>query len=253
MKTSALDRIPGLVLRSVFVLALVTSSCCFVTAPGAMLSPESLAGVGSAPPGGLAEINIDCWDAASLALVESQRMHAVDGMAALWDFMTRLSASPQPQHQELFMKIARAFWKRYVKCVLSRTHGLGRRRSGVSGRYRQLWFWCPMPVFHVTKNCLLLLLLIMMIMIMMMMLFLCILSTLQSWLLIENNVPVLIYGLIYLEKKINVLFRSCEVNCLETIFNQPIRNHALHILLLWKTNNEKFPLCSHCEKWLGGK
>lgn len=108
--------------------------------------------------------NIDCWDAASLALVESQ-----------------------PQHQELFMKIARAFWKRYVKRVLSRTHGLGRRRSGVSGRYRQLWFWCPMSVFHVTKNCLFLLLLIVMIMIIMMMLFLCILSSLQSWLLIEND------------------------------------------------------------------
>ncbi|XP_026800683.1 protein FAM237B-like [Pangasianodon hypophthalmus] len=140
MKTSTLDRIAVLSRRSVCVLALATASCCFVSAPRAMLSAESLVGVGSAPPGGLAEINTECWDAASLALIEAKKMRADDGVAALWDLMTRLSASPQPRHQELFMKLAQAFWERYVDCVMSRAHGLGRRRSGVSAADRQLSF-----------------------------------------------------------------------------------------------------------------
>ncbi|KAG7335733.1 hypothetical protein KOW79_000426 [Hemibagrus wyckioides] len=94
-----------------------------------MLSAESLVGVGSAPPGVLAEINTECWDAASHALIEARRMRSDNGVAALWDFITRLQASPQPRHQELFMRLAQAFWERYVDCVLSRAHGLGRRRG----------------------------------------------------------------------------------------------------------------------------
>lgn len=140
MRTSTLDRIAGLRLRCVCVLALATASCCFVSPPRAMLSPESLLGVGSAPPGGLGEINTECWDAASLALIEARKTRAADSVAALWDLLTRLNASPQPRHQELFMKLAQAFWERYVGCVLSRAHGLGRRRSGVSGGDLQLLF-----------------------------------------------------------------------------------------------------------------
>lgn len=137
MKTSTLDRITGLSIRCVCALALATASCCFVSAPRAMLSAVSPVESGSALPGGLAEINTECWDAASLALIEARKMRAVDGVAALWDVMTRLHASPQPRHQELFMKLAQAFWERYVDCVMSRAHGLGRRRSGVSGGDRQ--------------------------------------------------------------------------------------------------------------------
>lgn len=134
MKTCMLHRLAGLSLRCVGVLALATASCCLVSSPIEML------GVGSAPPGGLAEINTECWDAASLALLEARKMRADDGVAALWDLMTRLSASPQPRHQELFLKLAQAFWERYVDCALSRAHGLGRRGSGVSGGQRQLSF-----------------------------------------------------------------------------------------------------------------
>lgn len=139
MKTWMLDRIAGLRLRYMYVLTLAAAACCFVSAPRAMLSAESLVGVVRAPPGVLAEINTECWDAASHALIEARRMRP-DGVAALWDFITRLQASPQPRHQELFMRLAQAFWERYVDCVLSRAHGLGRRRSGVSGGDRQLSF-----------------------------------------------------------------------------------------------------------------
>lgn len=141
MKTLTLDRLAGFSLRCVCALALAAVSCYVVSAPRAMLSAESLVGVGSAvPPDGLAEINTECWDAASLALIEAQKMRALDGVAALWNFMTRLNASPQPRHHELFMKLAQAFWERYVECVLSRAHGLGRRRAGVLGGDRQLLF-----------------------------------------------------------------------------------------------------------------
>lgn len=132
MKTSTLDRIAGLSLRCVCVLVLATATCCFVSPPIEML------GVESAPPGGLAEINTECWDSASVALIESRKMRAADGVAALWDLMTRLSASPQPRHQEMFMKLAHVFWERYVDCVMSRAHGLGRRRSRDSAGDLQL-------------------------------------------------------------------------------------------------------------------
>ncbi|XP_027005248.2 protein FAM237B-like [Tachysurus fulvidraco] len=131
MKISTLDRIVGFSVRAVCALALATAACCFVSAPKAMLSTESLFGVDSAPPGGLAEIDSECWDTASHSLIEARKMRLDDGVAALWDFMARLRASPQTRHQELFMKLAQAFWGRYVDCVLSRAHGLGRRRSGV--------------------------------------------------------------------------------------------------------------------------
>ncbi|KAI5105842.1 hypothetical protein C0J45_3539 [Silurus meridionalis] len=130
MKPSSLDQTAGLILRCVCVLALATASCCLVPAPRSKLDAGTLVGVGSAPPRGLDEIDTGCWDAASGALVEARGARAHDNVAALWDSLTRLSASPRPQHQELFTRLAQVFWERYVDCVLSRAHGLGRRHAG---------------------------------------------------------------------------------------------------------------------------
>lgn len=91
-----------------------------------MLNAE---GTGGRDPGQLGEINRECWDASSLAVIQARKLRVADTVAGLWDFMTYLSGSNQPKHQDMFMELAQVFWERYVDCVLARAHGLGRRAS----------------------------------------------------------------------------------------------------------------------------
>ncbi|XP_066539326.1 protein FAM237B-like [Hoplias malabaricus] len=95
------------------------------------LSPPAVLGAVIGAPASLGQIDGACWDASSVAVMEAREVRVVDNVRAFWDFMTYLRASPQPGHHQAFMKLAQLFWERYVDCVLSRAHGLGRRRTGV--------------------------------------------------------------------------------------------------------------------------
>ncbi|KAK1172564.1 protein FAM237A-like [Acipenser oxyrinchus oxyrinchus] len=82
---------------------------------------------GSNDPGSLGEIDPQCWDSSSLALVEMKKLRVADSVNGLWDFMIFLKLSEYPKHNVLFNDLAQLFWDIYVDCVLSRSHGLGRR------------------------------------------------------------------------------------------------------------------------------
>ncbi|MGH0173008.1 UNVERIFIED_CONTAM: hypothetical protein FKN15_064186 [Acipenser sinensis] len=51
-----------------------------------------------------------------------------DTVSGFWDFMIYLKSSDNMKHGALFWDLAQLFWDIYVDCVLSRTHGLGRRQ-----------------------------------------------------------------------------------------------------------------------------
>ncbi|XP_072536826.1 protein FAM237B-like [Salminus brasiliensis] len=101
-------------------LLLVMASSCALSMP-AVMNPESGA------PAHLGDIDNACWDTSSLAVIEVRKLHLAHSVGAFWDFMAYLHTSPEPGHQSAFMKLAQLFWERYVDCVLSRAHGLGRR------------------------------------------------------------------------------------------------------------------------------
>ncbi|KAG9275895.1 protein FAM237A, partial [Astyanax mexicanus] len=88
----------------------------------------------SGAPAQLGEIDGACWDASSLAVIEARKLHLPNSVEAFWDFMAYLHTSPQPGHHSAFMKLAQLFWERYVDCVLSRAHGLGRRGTIIISR-----------------------------------------------------------------------------------------------------------------------
>ncbi|XP_065116792.1 protein FAM237B-like [Paramisgurnus dabryanus] len=84
-------------------------------------------GAGGKAPGVLGEINRECWDASSLAIIQARKLRVADTVSGFWNFMTYLQESHQPKQQDMFMDLAQVFWERYVDCTLSRAHGLGRR------------------------------------------------------------------------------------------------------------------------------
>ncbi|KAM5156783.1 protein FAM237B [Mantella aurantiaca] len=77
---------------------------------------------------GLGEIDHECWEAASRKLVEMKKLRVADTIMGLWDFMVYLKESANPKHNALFDGLAQDFWDIYVDCVLSRSHGMGRRQ-----------------------------------------------------------------------------------------------------------------------------
>lgn len=79
-------------------------------------------------PPSLREIDHQCWQVSSQGLVEMKKLKVADTVIALWDFMMFLKESPKPKHNELFNDLAQNFWDMYVDCVLSRSHGMGRRQ-----------------------------------------------------------------------------------------------------------------------------
>uniref|UniRef100_A0AAY4EYG3 Family with sequence similarity 237 member A n=1 Tax=Denticeps clupeoides TaxID=299321 RepID=A0AAY4EYG3_9TELE len=69
-----------------------------------------------------------CWDSSSAVLLEMHNPHIAESVAAFWDLMVFLKSSDNKQHSTLFWDLAQVFWDIYVDCVLSRSHGLGRRQ-----------------------------------------------------------------------------------------------------------------------------
>ncbi len=114
--------------RLLLVYLLVLASASSYTMPNLEILNTEGAGGGNAP-GQLGEINRECWDASSLAVIQARKLRVSETVAGFWDFMTYLSGSNQPKHQDMFMDLAQVLWERYVDCVLARAHGLGRRAS----------------------------------------------------------------------------------------------------------------------------
>uniref|UniRef100_A0A8B9PX27 Family with sequence similarity 237 member B n=1 Tax=Apteryx owenii TaxID=8824 RepID=A0A8B9PX27_APTOW len=85
-------------------------------------------------PTSLGQIDHQCWEVSSHGLVEMKKLKVADTVIALWDFMMFLKESPKPKHNELFNDLAQNFWDMYVDCVLSRSHGMGRRQL-ISPKY----------------------------------------------------------------------------------------------------------------------
>uniref|UniRef100_A0A3P9I0P4 Family with sequence similarity 237 member A n=1 Tax=Oryzias latipes TaxID=8090 RepID=A0A3P9I0P4_ORYLA len=68
-----------------------------------------------------------CWDASSALLLQMRSPRIADTVPAFWDLMESLRSSDKGKHSALFWDLARVFWDLYLDCVLSRSHGLGRR------------------------------------------------------------------------------------------------------------------------------
>ncbi|XP_074515354.1 protein FAM237A-like [Sebastes fasciatus] len=71
--------------------------------------------------------NPQCWESSSALLLEMRSPRIADTVPALWDLMVFLRSSDNSKHTALFWDLARVFWDLYLDCVLSRSHGLGRR------------------------------------------------------------------------------------------------------------------------------
>uniref|UniRef100_A0A3Q3L926 Family with sequence similarity 237 member A n=1 Tax=Mastacembelus armatus TaxID=205130 RepID=A0A3Q3L926_9TELE len=71
--------------------------------------------------------NPQCWDSSSALLLEMRSPRIADTVPAFWDLMVFLRSSDNSKHTALFWDLAGLFWDIYVDCVLSRSHGLGRR------------------------------------------------------------------------------------------------------------------------------
>ncbi|TRZ00758.1 hypothetical protein DNTS_013698, partial [Danionella cerebrum] len=77
-------------------------------------------GIGGAKaPVHLGEINHQCWDAASLSVIEARKLRVADSVGELWDFMTQLSGSTQGLHRSMFMELAQVFWKKTHRSISS--------------------------------------------------------------------------------------------------------------------------------------
>ncbi|KAF7661997.1 hypothetical protein LDENG_00249650 [Lucifuga dentata] len=71
--------------------------------------------------------NPQCWDSSSARLLEMRSPRIADTVPAFWDLMIFLRSSENSKHTALFWDLGQVFWDMYVDCVLSRSHGLGRR------------------------------------------------------------------------------------------------------------------------------
>ncbi|XP_062908622.1 protein FAM237A-like [Mobula hypostoma] len=69
-----------------------------------------------------------CWESSSTLLLEMRKPRIADTVSGFWDFMIYLKSSEESKHSSLFWVLAQLFWDIYVDCMISRTHGLGRRR-----------------------------------------------------------------------------------------------------------------------------
>ncbi|KFQ32221.1 hypothetical protein N331_00730, partial [Merops nubicus] len=79
-------------------------------------------------PLALGRADPQCWESSSAALLEMRKPRISDSVSGFWDFMIFLKSSENLKHGALFWDLAQLFWDIYVDCVLSRTHGLGRRQ-----------------------------------------------------------------------------------------------------------------------------
>lgn len=83
------------------------------------------------------EINNECWETASRAIIHSRKLPVSESVDSLQDFLTQLRSSRQSKHKDLFVDLAQTFWGKYVDCVLARAHGLGKRLSLIAGESRE--------------------------------------------------------------------------------------------------------------------
>uniref|UniRef100_A0A8C6WP72 Family with sequence similarity 237 member A n=1 Tax=Neogobius melanostomus TaxID=47308 RepID=A0A8C6WP72_9GOBI len=79
--------------------------------------------------------NPQCWDSSSALLLEMRSPRIADTVPAFWDLMVFLKASDNSRHTALYWDLAGLFWNLYLECVLSRSHGLGRRHVTTFGYY----------------------------------------------------------------------------------------------------------------------
>lgn len=73
------------------------------------------------------QANPQCWKSSSALLLEMRVPRIADTVPAFWDLMVSLRSSDKSKHTALFWDLAQVFWDLYLDCVLSRSHGLGRR------------------------------------------------------------------------------------------------------------------------------
>lgn len=86
-------------------------------------------GSGRVDPLTLSRVDAQCWESSSALLLEMRSPRITDTVPAFWDLMIFLKSSDNRKHSALFWDLAQVFWDIYVECVLSRNHGLGRRRT----------------------------------------------------------------------------------------------------------------------------
>ncbi|XP_048193839.1 protein FAM237B [Perognathus longimembris pacificus] len=88
----------------------------------------------SISPGITEDIDLQCWNTCSLTLIDLKELKIEHNVDAFWNFMLFLQKSQRPGHHHIFLNIAQDFWDMYIDCLLSRSHGMGRRQL-VSSRY----------------------------------------------------------------------------------------------------------------------
>eukprot|EP00061_Rhincodon_typus_P018050 g47050.t1 len=93
-----------------------------------LLFPPSYSCYGQIDPLALGWANPQCWESSSALLLEMRKPRIADTVSGFWDFMIYLKSSDESKHAALFWVLAQLFWDIYVDCMVSRTHGLGRRR-----------------------------------------------------------------------------------------------------------------------------
>ncbi|XP_053140798.1 protein FAM237A [Hemicordylus capensis] len=76
----------------------------------------------------LGQADPQCWESSSAILLEMRKPRVSDSVSGFWNFMIFLKSSENLKHGALFWDLAQLFWDIYVDCVLSRTHGLGKRQ-----------------------------------------------------------------------------------------------------------------------------
>lgn len=94
-------------------------------------------------PADLGDIDHQCWENSSLRLIEMKKLRLAGTVAALWEFMMFLKESTNSKHNDVFNDLAQNFWDMYIDCVLSRSHGMGRRQLRTHRKSLQV-------IFHVS-------------------------------------------------------------------------------------------------------
>ncbi|XP_020490091.2 protein FAM237A [Labrus bergylta] len=111
------------VLLNIHLLIVFVLSC----ARAVPLHGQKGAQVAQVDPLTVPRANPQCWDSSSALLLEMRSPRIADTVPAFWDLMVTLRTSDNSRHTALFWDLARVFWDLYLDCVLSRSHGLGRR------------------------------------------------------------------------------------------------------------------------------